>query len=244
MCLLDLAAMRVTTHIDAGSFLLAARAALEADEAANSLMLGVCEELAREREPERPAPCLKTVADETGLLLAAMMTPPAKLVIHSRDDAADAAVRLLIADLLREEWPIPGVLAPCSVAASFAHRWADRAGQSVRHERRQWVYQVRHVLTPVPKRGTLRLAEASDADLVTRWACGLQMDLFGQADREKHARAATRRIESGGVYFWSVDQPVSMAMKTRPTRRGIAVSGVYTPPEFRRRGYATACVGG
>ena len=33
-----------------------------------------------------------------------------------------------------------------------------------------------------------------------------------------------------------------MAMKTRPTRRGISVSFVYTPPEFRRRGYATACV--
>ena len=32
-------------------------------------------------------------------------------------------------------------------------------------------------------------------------------------------------------------------MKTRPTRHGISVSLVYTPPELRGRGYATACVG-
>ena len=33
-----------------------------------------------------------------------------------------------------------------------------------------------------------------------------------------------------------------MAKKTRPTRNGIAISMVYTPPEFRNRGYATSCV--
>jgi predicted GNAT family acetyltransferase len=31
-------------------------------------------------------------------------------------------------------------------------------------------------------------------------------------------------------------------MKTRPTRRGVSVSYVYTPPELRGKGYATACV--
>ena len=34
-----------------------------------------------------------------------------------------------------------------------------------------------------------------------------------------------------------------MACKTRPTKRGISVGMVYTPPELRRRGFATACVG-
>jgi predicted GNAT family acetyltransferase len=31
-------------------------------------------------------------------------------------------------------------------------------------------------------------------------------------------------------------------MKNRPTRRSICVSHVYTPPELRGKGYATACV--
>lgn len=33
-----------------------------------------------------------------------------------------------------------------------------------------------------------------------------------------------------------------MAGSARPTKRAIAVNGVYTPPEWRSRGYATACV--
>ena len=33
-----------------------------------------------------------------------------------------------------------------------------------------------------------------------------------------------------------------MAGSARPTRRAIAVNAVYTPPEWRRHGYATACV--
>ena len=33
-----------------------------------------------------------------------------------------------------------------------------------------------------------------------------------------------------------------MALQTRPTQHGIGVGGVYTPPELRRRGYASSCV--
>lgn len=33
-----------------------------------------------------------------------------------------------------------------------------------------------------------------------------------------------------------------MAASVRPTRRAIAIGGVYTPPQWRGRGYATSCV--
>ena len=33
-----------------------------------------------------------------------------------------------------------------------------------------------------------------------------------------------------------------MASSTRPTRNGISVNGVYTPPAKRNHGYATSCV--
>jgi predicted GNAT family acetyltransferase len=43
--------------------------------------------------------------------------------------------------------------------------------------------------------------------------------------------------------LWEDGGLVSMACKNRPTRKGISVGMVYTPPEARRRGHATACVG-
>jgi uncharacterized protein len=38
--------------------------------------------------------------------------------------------------------------------------------------------------------------------------------------------------------------PVSMASITRKTSDSVSLSGVYTPPDRRGRGLATACVGG
>ena len=44
------------------------------------------------------------------------------------------------------------------------------------------------------------------------------------------------------ILLWEDDgEPVSMAISTRRTRRGVAIGGVYTPPDRRRCGYASAC---
>jgi uncharacterized protein len=53
---------------------------------------------------------------------------------------------------------------------------------------------------------------------------------------------AARSVEAGDVFVWEDNTLVSMATRNRPTRNGIAVSYVYTPPDQRRKGYACACV--
>jgi predicted GNAT family acetyltransferase len=65
----------------------------------------------------------------------------------------------------------------------------------------------------------------------------------GRADPEESRQSAKYRLEDGDVFVWEDGKPVSMACKTRPTKRGISVGMVFTPREHRRRGYATACVG-
>jgi predicted GNAT family acetyltransferase len=57
------------------------------------------------------------------------------------------------------------------------------------------------------------------------------------------ARAsAEQRVAAGEIFLWVDGEPRSMAGRARPTAHGIAVNGVYTPPEWRGRGYATSCV--
>jgi predicted GNAT family acetyltransferase len=60
--------------------------------------------------------------------------------------------------------------------------------------------------------------------------------------RDVAVAMARARLAEGGVRLWEDGQPVSMAMATRPTRRGVAVTWVYTPRHARRRGYASNCV--
>jgi hypothetical protein len=44
------------------------------------------------------------------------------------------------------------------------------------------------------------------------------------------------------VFVWDDGRPVSMAAWAGRTGRGVRVNFVYTPPEYRRRGFASACV--
>ena len=235
--------MQITTYTDAEGFLRNTQVALELNEAANSLMLGVCGRLARHPERIEATPCLKTVADETGLILAGMMTPPHKLVVYGHQGNLDGGTRLLVTDLLREGWQVPGVLGPSVAAKRVAERWVAVTGQGYSVERQQRVYELREVTSPAPERGRLRPATEADIELVARWQYASHVEIFGEADQEEAGQAARFRIGKGDIYLWEDQRPLSMAMRTRPTRKGISITLVYTPPQLRRRGYATACVG-
>jgi hypothetical protein len=90
--------------------------------------------------------------------------------------------------------------------------------------------------------GELIQAREEHLDLLTEWRLR-----FGEATPEGPdpdvARTRTlEKIQEGRLHLWHDDQPVSMAWPARPTVHGITVTGVYTPPQYRRRGYATSCV--
>jgi len=235
--------MKVNTYIDAEMFLRNTYIELESNEAANSLMLGICGQLIHHPERVKAAQCLKIVEDENSLILAAIMTPPHKLVVYGHQGDLDSGTRILVKELVSEGWAIPGVLGPSEVAKSIAERWAEVTRRGYGLERRQRVYELKEVITSTPERGKLRLATEADIELVAQWRYQFNMEIFGEVNQEETEQAARLRIEGKDIYLWEDGQPVSIAMKTRPTRKGISVSSVYTPPELRRRGYATACVG-
>jgi len=235
--------MHVTTYPDAAAFLQQTQPALEAGGAADSLMLGMCLRLTRYPERIETPPCFKTVSDDQGLVLAAVMTPPFQVVVSGPRGDLDAAARVLAAELLAERWHVPGVQGPAEVAALVAARLAEASGRRPRLERREHLYELRAVCIPVPAHGRLRVAGEPDAALIARWWYGSSHAAFGQADAAESDRVARRCIADGDVYVWDVGRPVSQAVKTGPTPRGISIGRVYTPPEERGRGYATACVG-
>jgi predicted GNAT family acetyltransferase len=235
--------MKVRTYTDVEAFLRNTRAELESNEAANSLMLGVCERLVRHPERVKAAPCLKTVKSRDGLVLAAMMTPPHKLVVYGHQGDIAGGARMLVQDMVGEGWKVPGVLGPNEAAKGVAEAWSEVTGRGYGLEQRLRVLALRKVTSPGPARGRLRRATDADVELVARWWCRFYREIFGEADQEEADRGARLRIAEGDIYLWEDEQPVSMAMQTRPTRNGISVGLVYTPPELRRRGYASACVG-
>jgi uncharacterized protein len=95
-----------------------------------------------------------------------------------------------------------------------------------------------HQVTPIPA-GRLRSALPSDLPIVSRWVEGFLYDVHEDGDPQDIAQ---RRIREGTFFLWEAVGPVSMAAASGKTPRGIRVNFVYTPPESRNRGYASACV--
>jgi uncharacterized protein len=88
----------------------------------------------------------------------------------------------------------------------------------------------------------LRPVVQADRELAERWFIDFSMEALGEADFPEIQKSVNRRIREGTLYLWEDGRPVSMAGCGRPLAHGVAVGPVYTPPEFRCQGYATACV--
>lgn len=92
---------------------------------------------------------------------------------------------------------------------------------------------------------SLRLASASDLDILYQWTFGFIQDAFEDPKviTQSVDSISQDMIASKGLYLLCSDGiPVSMAWKVRPLRHGTSLAYVYTPNEHRNKGYGAACV--
>jgi predicted GNAT family acetyltransferase len=80
-----------------------------------------------------------------------------------------------------------------------------------------------------------------ELDLLAQWNFAFTRDVEQPITGGERAMAE-RAIRDGRLFVWRDPQPVSMAAWAGPTARGVRLNMVYTPPELRRRGYASAAV--
>jgi predicted GNAT family acetyltransferase len=90
----------------------------------------------------------------------------------------------------------------------------------------------------------MRAARTAEVDLLTGWFLAFVEEAQPHLDRspENARRNAEGWVERGGLRVWVDDGAVAMAGASGPTPNGIRIGAVYTPPDKRRRGYASALV--
>ena len=235
--------MILTSLQSAAEFLKETRAALEANEAANNLMYGLALRLQSYPERIQIPPYYGVVRQGGELQAAALMTPPHNLVVFAAEGSDPAGAFALIARALREGgWPVPGVLGPNQPALAFARVWQALTGETHQLKIHERVYELRQVVPPPAPPGHIRPAELADLELAARWTCEFHQEAVPmEAITLEEARENSRvKIGDQDLYLWDDRQPVALAGRTRPTPNGICIGPVYTPLEFRRKGYATA----
>lgn len=151
-------------------------------------------------------------------------------------------VQELIASLADHD--LCGVTGTPETARLFAEAYGKLAGRTASVYMMLEAYHCPEVQKPEQVSGSLVQAEAGDIPLIAGYLSCFAEDAFGiQSEPEKYLANATACTEAGKLHLWmDQGQPVSMANLAHQSRRHMRMNEVFTPREFRKRGYASAAV--
>jgi ribosomal protein S18 acetylase RimI-like enzyme len=136
---------------------------------------------------------------------------------------------------------LPGVFGSAETASRFAEVWARRRKIAAAATSEERLYEVRDLRFPDGVAGALRPAAEADRELLLSWLPQFEAGARW-AGSNPAAVFVTRRLAAGDVWIWDDDGPVSMAARTQAVNGVSRIQAVNTPPERRRRGYASAGV--
>ncbi|MBW4039453.1 MAG: GNAT family N-acetyltransferase [Acidobacteria bacterium] len=188
----------------------------------------------------RPEPGRYWVATRGGQVVGvALQSPlhyPATVVPMERDVTAAIVDAIVDAGLY-----LPGVNGEAATAASFAGRWTERRKSAAFPKQGLRLYELIDVQEIAPVEGELRRAGVGNREFAVGWLQEFYVETGAPASSAVSVIDAALSSES--VWLWQHGgTAVSMALTSKPIQGVVRISGVYTPREHRRRGYAGACV--
>ena len=183
---------------------------------------------------------MATITNDTGILLTALMTPPHKLTLYATDNLInDTAISCLIDGISKTNFAINGVM----TEKRLAERFVQIYDKEYIIETDMRIFELLQVNPDISKIGHLRPTTETDLNFLPYWIEGFLADAFNKKieppiDIEKYRH----RIPKFYVLENEKGIPVSIANVSREMPTACGIASVYTPPYFRGRGYASACV--
>jgi GNAT superfamily N-acetyltransferase len=243
---------------DPSEFLAVAGKHLATDPVLNTVVATVTERLRDERTDGVPVDAALplwwvVVRDQGGAVVGVGMRtanfrPYPLYLLPMPDEAAVELARVLHA---RGE-EAAGVNGALPAARVCAEETARLSGGDVVVSQHTRLFELGLLVVPPSPPGRLRLATEVEAGLALGWFLGFMAAADVQAGRppgSSHEAAETvdsmrRRIVAGRVWFWvdEEDRPVHLTAANPPSYGVARIGPVYTPPEQRGRGYASAAV--
>jgi hypothetical protein len=187
---------------------------------------------------------MATVSDGSGIILTAVMTPPHNLTFYATDNIKNAAaLEYLIDEMINADIPFPGVMGEKTLTEMFAQMYTAKKNTGYTVETDLRLYELTQ-LSPDAKPGTVRLARESDMAFLPYWNEAFISECFGNPIHvSEDAKVYHSIIERKKRYIMEVNgTPVCMASINREMETVCGIAAVYTPPYFRKKGYASACV--
>jgi predicted GNAT family acetyltransferase len=234
--------MRIERHTDPAEFFALVAPFLERREAEHNLQLGFRQRLEADRHAFGPADPLLYAAldDDGGVAAVATQTPPFGLVLSEMDDLQ--AVEVLADRLAADGAQLPTAMGPIEVARTFAERWAQLAAVLPSVQTAERIYEATAVVHPHGVSGAMQPYTESHRAVAIDWMGAFFAEAMPESPEADPQRFVEGRAAGiGSLVLWEDDgRPVSIAGHAGETPNGARVGPVYTPPELRGRGYASA----
>lgn len=228
---------RIHLHSDARAFLAHAGPWLKLAEVEHAMPLQSARAACMDDSHFQKPLYWATIEEGEEIVGCAFRTPPYRLGITA---LPLETIPALIESVGAIYCSLSGVAGPEPAASAFASAWTALRGGSWAVRARQRLLAHRAIVpTDQPPSGELRLASSADALLAQQWGQSFAHETgLPGLDGALIARLIPARL----LYFWDDGTPRCMLGVLRETRDAAAIGVLYTPPEFRDRGYATASV--
>ena len=244
--------MKVVRYKDAEAFYERVEAYLLPHEAEHNLIFGLLSSI-RQHPANFPDAIMALVEDEGAggaIQFVAVQTDREHNLILSAAQSSEA-ITMLANDLAASGVALRGVQSMSDEGHLFTETWARLKGCTAHVHIPMRTFKLEKVIPVTGVAGTLRRATASDRDVLAQWEYAFMCEAF--ADEKHRFEDAAQAIDDAlaadtdvrGIYVWDDgEKAVSYAAYKGPTPHGIRIGPVYTPPELRGHGYASACVAG
>ena len=171
-----------------------------------------------------------------GLAIESATGHPAALAPVRRDHA-DA----IAAAISGEGHRLSGVVGEASATSAFAGCWAERVRTAAVVEDAQRLYALGRLVQPEAVPGRLRRADLSEREMMIKWWSAFQVETGSPVSDV--SPAVDLALSIGRLFVWDDAGARCMARATGQLGGISRIGAVFTPPQWRRRGYAAACVG-
>jgi predicted GNAT family acetyltransferase len=180
--------------------------------------------------------------DQVTLLFCNVL--PYNLVIYAvKPETAVLASKALAEYLGIKRITITGIYAEQEVCQSFMDEFKKNTRCSFAQRMSIDIMELRELNEITPIEGTHRLTQPEEAKLVAEWMIEFQMEsLASEMDYEAALERAVKLIQEQKIYFYENKEQnvVTMAVAARKLKNGTAITYIFTPEEYRGKGYAAA----
>jgi uncharacterized protein len=171
-----------------------------------------------------------------GVVIQSPLTFPATLTPMDPSAAAAMADAIAAAGIT-----LPGINGEAATAARFAGQWSERTKSAATPFQGNRLYELLEIGEVPGVEGELRQAGPKERSLMILWTRAFQHEI-GESGNDTELRV-DRALAAGQLWIWDRNgETVSMAVSREPVYGVVRLSGVYTPPDRRKHGFAAACV--